>query len=136
MILEADEAVEIVLKHIGLISTERVSIFDAVNRVSAERVISRRNLPPFNTSAMDGYAIKAEDTASGSASLKVKGVIAAGDNVADLSINNGECYRITHRIFHQFCQLHCLLLSLPLYNGHKSLFLPAEKYLQFLCHYQ
>ena len=94
MILEADEAVEIVLKNIEPISTERVSIFDAVNRVIAESVVSRRNLPPFDTSAMDGYAIKAEDTAGGSASLKVKGVIAAGDNVAGLSINNGECYRI------------------------------------------
>ena len=94
MILEADDAVEIILKHIEPISTERVSIFDAVNRVSAEQVISRRNLPPFDTSAMDGYAIKAEDTAQGSVSLKVKGVIAAGDNVAGLSINNGECYRI------------------------------------------
>ena len=94
MILEADEAVEIVLKHIEPISIERVSIFDAVNRVSAESVISRRNLPPFDTSAMDGYAIKAEDTASGRAALKVKGVIAAGDSVAGLSINNGECYRI------------------------------------------
>ncbi len=94
MILEADDAVEIILKHIEPISTERVSIFDAVNRISAESVVSRRNLPPFDTSAMDGYAIKAEDTANGSASLKVKGVIAAGDNVAGLSINNGECYRI------------------------------------------
>lgn len=94
MILEADEAVEIVLKHIEPISTERISVFDAVGRVSAESVVSRRNLPPYDTSAMDGYAIKAEDTANGSASLKVKGVIAAGDSVAGLSINNGECYRI------------------------------------------
>ena len=34
MILEADDAVEIILKHIEPISTERVSIFDAVNRIS------------------------------------------------------------------------------------------------------
>ena len=68
MILEADDAVEIILKHIEPISTERVSIFDAVNRISAESVVSRRNLPPFDTSAMDGYAINSEATANGSAS--------------------------------------------------------------------
>ena len=39
MILEVDEAVEIVLKNIEPISTERVSIFDAVNRVIAESVV-------------------------------------------------------------------------------------------------
>ena len=94
MVLEADDAVEIVLKNIEPLGKERISIFDAVNRVIAESVVSRRNLPPFDTSAMDGYAIKAADTEKGSASLKVKGVIAAGDNVAGLSINSGECYRI------------------------------------------
>ncbi len=94
MILEAEEAVEIVLNNIEEIGKERISIFDAENRVIAEKVVSRRNLPPYDTSAMDGYAIKTEDTEKGSATLKVKGIIAAGDDVTGLSIKNGECYRI------------------------------------------
>ena len=94
MILEADDAVNIVLENIQVIGKERISIFESLGRVIGEEIISRRSLPPFDTSAMDGYAIKAEDTSTGSAKLKVKGVIAAGDDVRELSINNGECYRI------------------------------------------
>lgn len=94
MMYEADDALELVLKNINVLGLERVSIFDADNRVIGEQVISRRSLPPFDTSAMDGYAIKAEDTSLGSAKLKVKGVIAAGDNISNLTMTNGECYRI------------------------------------------
>ncbi len=94
MILEADDAVNIVLDNIKPLGMERISIFESLNRVIGEEIISRRNLPPYDTSAMDGYAIKAEDTKNNGCTLKVKGVIAAGDNVSGLSINNGECYRI------------------------------------------
>ena len=94
MILEADNAVNIVLDNIKPLGMERISIFESLNRVIGEEIISRRDLPPYDTSAMDGYAIKAEDTKNNGCTLKVKGVIAAGDNVSGLSINNGECYRI------------------------------------------
>ncbi len=94
MTLEADKAVEIVLENIKPLGLERISIFESLNRVAGEKIISRRNLPPFDTSAMDGYAIKSADTKDEGAVLKVKGVIAAGDNVAGLSIESGECYRI------------------------------------------
>ncbi len=94
MILEADDAVNIILDNISPIGLERISIFESLGRVIGEKIVSRRSLPPFDTSAMDGYAIKAEDTKSGKVCLTVKGVIAAGDNVKGLSINNGECYRI------------------------------------------
>ena len=62
MILEADDAVNIVLDNIKPLGMERISIFESLNRVIGEEIISRRNLPPYDTSAMDGYAIKAEDT--------------------------------------------------------------------------
>ena len=94
MIFEADDAVEIVLNNINKIGTERLSIYEAVGRVIGEKVVSRRNLPPYNTSAMDGYAIKAGDTVNGNTTLKVKGVIAAGDDVSNLTVNSGESYRI------------------------------------------
>lgn len=94
MTLEADKTVEIVLENIKPLGLERISIFESLNRVAGEKIISRRNLPPFDTSAMDGYAVKSADTKDEGAVLKVKGVIAAGDNVTGLSIESGECYRI------------------------------------------
>lgn len=94
MILEADDAANIVLEHIKPIGLERISIFESLNRIAGEKITSRRNLPPYDTSAMDGYALKSADTSDNGATLKVKGVIAAGDNVSGLSIENGECYRI------------------------------------------
>lgn len=92
--LEADKAVEIVLKKIYPLSSERVSIFESAGRFIGEKLISRRNVPPADNSAMDGYALIAADTTNGNSRLKVKGVIAAGDDSTNLSIKKGECYRI------------------------------------------
>jgi molybdopterin molybdotransferase len=39
-----------------------VSLKDALNRVAAESITSPKDLPPFNRSAVDGYAVKAKDT--------------------------------------------------------------------------
>ncbi|HDI06848.1 MAG TPA: hypothetical protein ENF76_00590, partial [Candidatus Bathyarchaeota archaeon] len=39
-----------------------VSLENALNRVLAEDVVSEKDLPPFNRSAVDGYAVKAKDT--------------------------------------------------------------------------
>jgi molybdopterin molybdotransferase len=42
--------------------TERITIVDALGRVSAEDVTSKISVPPFSRSAMDGYAVRAKDT--------------------------------------------------------------------------
>lgn len=42
--------------------TVMVSIYDALNRVLAEDIIAKEDLPRFDRSAVDGYAVKAEDT--------------------------------------------------------------------------
>ena len=42
--------------------TERLSVVEAVGRVSAENVVSKMSVPPFSRSAMDGYAVRARDT--------------------------------------------------------------------------
>ena len=38
--------------------TEEVDLLDSINRILAEDVISDVDLPPFDNSAMDGYAVK------------------------------------------------------------------------------
>ena len=46
--------------------TERVTLFDARDRVLAHDVVSDADVPPFARASMDGYAVRAEDTSGGS----------------------------------------------------------------------
>ena len=60
--------------------TETLALLTAIGRVTATDVVASLNLPPFNASAMDGYAVKADSvTGQGPWRLKVTGRIAAGD---------------------------------------------------------
>jgi molybdopterin molybdotransferase len=57
---------------------EAAPLLAAANRIAAEPVVARLTQPPFNASAMDGYAVRAADVARLPARLKVVGVSAAG----------------------------------------------------------
>ena len=48
------------------VRTERVALQEALGRVLASPVVSRRTLPPFDNSGMDGYAVRWTDPALGS----------------------------------------------------------------------
>jgi len=52
-----EEAIAIVLAHTPVLETEEIPIGDAVGRVLAERIISADDMPPFDTTSVDGYAI-------------------------------------------------------------------------------
>ena len=56
------DARDAVLNRVQLLNTERVDIFAALDRVLSEEVFATRNQPPWDNSAMDGYAVRAEDT--------------------------------------------------------------------------
>jgi molybdopterin molybdotransferase len=58
--------------------TERVPLSEALGRVLAEPVVSRRTLPPFDNSAMDGYAVRHRDTSAAPVTLSVAGESRAG----------------------------------------------------------
>jgi len=70
--------------------TELVSIENALGRVFSQNIIAKKNLPSFNNSAMDGFAIKAEDAGK---TLIVKSTVYAGD-VVEALLKDGECYKI------------------------------------------
>lgn len=80
--ISADEALKTVLAHVAPLGAERVSIRDALGRVLAEEIRSPRDIPGFNNSAMDGYAVIAADLAGAAAdrpvTLRVLETIAAG----------------------------------------------------------
>lgn len=77
--------------------TELIPIEESLHRVLAEDVTSDKDVPPFDRAAMDGYAVKAEDTYGASdltpKTLKLTGVLHAGEST-DTPINRGECIRI------------------------------------------
>lgn len=62
-LLTPEEALERVFMHARPrpLGHEEVSIWDSLGRVLAEDVYSRVDVPPFDRSAMDGYAVRAED---------------------------------------------------------------------------
>lgn len=80
--ISADEALRIVLDTVAPLGVERVSITAALGRVLAEEILSPRDIPGFDNSAMDGYAVRAADVAAASAGtpvrLKVLETVAAG----------------------------------------------------------
>ena len=82
-VLTVESALERVLAAIEApVDTERLPVGRALGRVLAEPVVGRVDLPPWDNSAMDGYAVRSEDLAAASEGspvrLKVVGEVAAG----------------------------------------------------------
>jgi molybdopterin molybdotransferase len=73
-----DEARNRILARVAPLGGERVPIFAAAGRVLAEEVCAPVDMPPWDNSAMDGYAVRSADCA-GPAALKLTGYRAAGD---------------------------------------------------------
>jgi molybdenum cofactor synthesis domain-containing protein len=72
------EAIEIVRQQTVKLSTERVAIDQVLGRVLAEDVVADSDLPPFDRSQMDGYAVRAEDVSTAPVRLRIAGESAAG----------------------------------------------------------
>jgi molybdopterin molybdotransferase len=70
--------------------SEWISIYNCQERVIAKNITCRKNLPSFNNSALDGYAIKHEDAGK---KLRILETIFAGDSKQS-KLKNGECYKI------------------------------------------
>jgi molybdopterin molybdotransferase len=91
--LTVEEALEQVLSRTRVLETESVDVTAALGRFLAEPVVSRREIPPWPNSSMDGYAIRAGDTLTGPARLHVVAQIAAGVMPSG-PIESGEAARI------------------------------------------
>ena len=86
-------ALKLIDENQKLMDTEEVPLTEAHKRVLAEEIIAYHNSPPFDKSAMDGFALKGENTFGASQSnpktLKIVDAIGAGD-FCDKTINEGE----------------------------------------------
>lgn len=87
------EALDRVTKGLTPLETERVTLDRASGRVLAEDIAAPLTQPPFDASAMDGYAVRAEDLATLPAKLKLIGQSAAGAGFKG-SVGRGETVRI------------------------------------------
>src|SRR2546429_4585733 len=77
-LLPVADALAQVLDGVEPVPVERVALAEAEGRVLAEDLAALRMQPPEDVSAMDGYAVRAEDVASAPARLKLIGEVAAG----------------------------------------------------------
>lgn len=71
-------ALELIERETHQLGAEKVDLADSVNRILAQNIIADTDLPPFDRSQMDGYAVIANDTVNAPILLKVVGESAAG----------------------------------------------------------
>src|SRR5215212_4577907 len=72
------EAIQIVRQQTATLAHERVELPHARGRVLAQDVVADSDLPPFNRSQMDGYAVRADDVRYAPVRLRIAGESAAG----------------------------------------------------------
>jgi molybdopterin molybdotransferase len=90
-LLTIDQALARVLEHTRPLPGEDVSVADASGRVIAAAAVAQVDLPPFPSSAMDGYAVRAGDTPG---ALAVVGQSAAG-RPSDVTLGPGQAIAIS-----------------------------------------
>jgi molybdopterin molybdotransferase len=59
--ISVEEAIQRILTQIPRLGKERLPILCALGRVLGEEIVARRDIPPWDNSAMDGYAVRWED---------------------------------------------------------------------------
>ncbi|HEX5565059.1 MAG TPA: gephyrin-like molybdotransferase Glp [Sporosarcina sp.] len=91
------EAVRLVMGHAAPLETEMIDLEQAYGRVLAEPIIAKHDVPPFDRSPYDGFAIRSLDSKGAAGdnrvSLTVIGEIGAG-YIGDKPIGEKEAYRI------------------------------------------
>ena len=91
--IPVEEAQERVLAEVQVLGTEQVAFTDALGRVLREDVRSRRDVPDGDNTAMDGYAVRADDIAHAPVTLRVIENLPAG-TVATKRVEQGTAIRI------------------------------------------
>ena len=92
-----DEALDRILRYVEVLPSEQKPLIEALGQVLAEDITSSFDIPPLDNTAMDGYAVRAEDTAGADADspvvLDVIGEVAAGYEF-DGEVRGGSAVRI------------------------------------------
>jgi molybdopterin molybdotransferase len=94
---DVDEALAILAQRISPLPSEVIPLDEGLDRVLAEDIVAALDVPPFDRSAVDGYAVRARDTFGASdynpIPLALKGEIFPGRSL-DLTLGANEAARI------------------------------------------
>lgn len=92
-----NDARDVLMKNTNPLETEKIKINNSLNRVLASDVEAPFDIPPFDRSAVDGYAVRAENTFGASQTnpiyFKIKGKAAIGE-VSEIKVNDYEAVKI------------------------------------------
>jgi molybdopterin molybdotransferase len=88
-----DAALARILEVLAPLPEEAVAVDAAVGRALGDDILARRTLPPWDNSAVDGYAVRAADAGSPGAALRVTQTVRAGTRPAQ-AVGRGEAARI------------------------------------------
>jgi len=91
--LQVSEAQRLVLESVAVFDAEQVKLEQSLGRVLAEEVCANRDQPPYDISAMDGYALRSADLGIIPATLEIIEDIKAGD-MPSKTLASGQCARI------------------------------------------
>jgi len=91
--IKYEQALRKVLNNTKELPAEKTLIEDSVGRILMKDVYSKIEMPPFNKSAMDGYALRAIDAKNIPVELKCIGIIEAG-RIFKKNVGCGECVKI------------------------------------------
>ena len=76
--INISRAIKLVEQNTWRLKSEKVSLERVCGRILAENIFADMDMPPFNRSQMDGYAVKTSDTKAAPVRLKIVGEAAAG----------------------------------------------------------
>jgi molybdopterin molybdotransferase len=95
--ISVEEALEKILHKVCILGMEEKRLLDCIGQVIAEDIYAPFDLPNYDNSVMDGYAVRAADIKGASrdnpVTLNITGKIIAG-MVSDLKVNHGEAVMI------------------------------------------
>jgi molybdopterin molybdotransferase len=77
-VIPVNKALKIIDENIEPLGSERVPLDECIGRVLGEDIVADTDLPPFDRSQMDGYAMRSRDTRHAPVNLRIVGESAAG----------------------------------------------------------
>jgi molybdopterin molybdotransferase len=92
--LSFEQARQVILENITPVGVEQVTLLDAVGRVLAHDVVAPWDMPRWDNSAMDGYAVCSADCGQTPCTLNVTGYIPAGARGNGIVVEPGCAVRI------------------------------------------
>ena len=91
--ISISEALKIINRETFSLEAETIDLENSIGRVLAEEIRADMDLPPFDRSQMDGFAVQTKDTENAPVRLNIIGESAAGKGF-DGKVNSGEAVRI------------------------------------------